>query len=140
MASRASGAGAARREPAQGVQAADACLLHGKSSPQVADWKTAHARRMVGCVDCHGHRHKAAGDARAAMPTDACAQIQPTRWPASGAASTPSPGRTVEAMPTFHYQALAVREGEKGSGGCHSLGLESEDEAKELARVAAASA
>jgi nucleotide-binding universal stress UspA family protein len=42
----------------------------------------------------------------------------------------------VKAMPTFHYQALAVREGLKGCGGCHKLGLKSEAEAKELKQTA----
>jgi hypothetical protein len=41
-----------------------------------------------------------------------------------------------KAMPTFHYQALAVREGLKGCGGCHKLGVKSEAEAKELKETA----
>jgi cytochrome c553 len=38
-------------------------------------------------------------------------------------------------MPTFHYQPLAIREGLKGCGGCHKLGLKSEAEQKELAKA-----
>ena len=32
----------------------------------------------------------------------------------------------VKAMPTFHYQPMAIREGLKGCGGCHKIGLKSE--------------
>ena len=74
----AAGPGPAAKVAPRGAKAADACVTcHKQSSPQVvADWKASrHSAVGVGCVDCHGDGHKAAGDAGAArMPTpDTCA-------------------------------------------------------------------
>jgi hypothetical protein len=40
-----------------------------------------------------------------------------------------------KAMPTFHYQPVAIREGLKGCGGCHRLGLKSEEEQRRMAKA-----
>jgi hypothetical protein len=38
----------------------------------------------------------------------------------------------MKAMPTFHWQAMAMTEGMKGCGGCHKIGLKTEEEIAEL--------
>ena len=121
--------------------ATDACVAcHEKSSPSiVADWKASrHSGMGVGCTDCHGADHKAKEDAKkAAMPTpDTCAQCHENHVAEFKKGKHAMAWAAVKAMPTFHYQALAVREGLKGCGGCHKLGLKSEAEAKELREVA----
>jgi hypothetical protein len=126
-----------RVKPAGG----DACVAcHKTSSPSVvADWKASrHSAMGVGCVDCHGTDHMTAADAKKSkMPTPAtcggCHETQVTQFSKGKHAFA---WAAVKAMPTFHYQALAVREGEKGCGGCHKLGLKSEAEAAELREVA----
>jgi hydroxylamine dehydrogenase len=125
----------------KGAQAAAACVAcHQRSSPQVvADWKASrHSGQGVGCVDCHGDAHGSAADAKLArMPTpDTCAGCHEAQVAQFKKGKHAFAWAAVKAMPTFHYQALAVREGEKGCGGCHKLGLKSEAEAKELREVA----
>jgi predicted CXXCH cytochrome family protein len=121
--------------------AADACVAcHLKSSPSVvADWKASRHNPMgVGCIDCHGDKHSTAADAKlAAMPTpETCAGCHEAQVAQFKKGKHAFAWAAVKAMPTFHYQALAVREGEKGCGGCHKLGLKTEAEAKELREVA----
>ena len=129
---------AAKSAPADAAGACVAC--HEKSSPQiVADWKASrHQANGVGCDDCHGTDHGAAGDAsKARMPTpDTCGGCHEAQVAGFKKGKHAFAWAAVKAMPTFHYQALAVREGEKGCGGCHKLGLKSEAEAKELREVA----
>jgi hypothetical protein len=38
----------------------------------------------------------------------------------------------MKAMPTIHMQAMALTEGMKGCGGCHKIGLKTEEQIKEL--------
>lgn len=132
---------ASPRPAPKGAKVADACVVcHEKNSPKVvADWKASrHASMGVGCAECHGDAHKTKDDAKAAkMPTpDTCVGCHQTQVDSFKKGKHAFAWAAVKAMPTFHYQALAVREGEKGCGGCHKLGLKTEAEAKELREVA----
>jgi len=127
----------AKHKPRAASEKPDACVTcHQRTSPHiVADWKASrHAQLGVGCADCHGSDHQTGDDAaRARLPTPdtcgACHEAQVTGFKKGKHAMA---WAAVKAMPTFHYQALAVREGLKGCGGCHKLGLKTEAEAKEL--------
>jgi hydroxylamine dehydrogenase len=126
---------------AKAAQAQSACVTcHEKSSPQiVADWKASrHSGQGVGCTECHGEAHQTAADAKKArMPTpDTCGQCHEAQVAGFKKGKHAFAWAAVKAMPTFHYQALAVREGLKGCGSCHKLGLKTEAEAKELREVA----
>jgi len=127
---------AAKKAPAK-PPAADACVAcHQGTSPNiVADWKASrHAALGVGCTECHGADHTKKDDAsRAKLPTpDTCARCHEAQVAGFKKGKHALAWAAVKAMPTFHYQALAVREGLKGCGGCHKLGLKTEAEAKEL--------
>ncbi len=129
---------AAGPRAARGAAACVAC--HRTTSPSiVADWKASrHAAVDVGCTDCHGADHTTATDsARARLPTpDTCAGCHEAQVAQFKRGKHAFAWAAVKAMPTFHYQALAVREGLKGCGGCHKLGLKTEAEAKELKETA----
>jgi hypothetical protein len=117
--------------------APDACVgCHQTTSPTiVADWKASrHAALGVGCTDCHGGEHHTRDDAKKALlpNPDTCARCHEAQVAGFKKGKHALAWAAVKAMPTFHYQALAVREGLKGCGGCHKLGLKSEAEAKEL--------
>ncbi len=119
---------------------ADACVAcHESSSPSVvSDWKASkHSGMGVGCADCHGSAHKGKDDAKkATMPNPGtCAGCHGDQVAQFNKGKHAFAWAAVKAMPTFHYQALAVREGLKGCGGCHKLGNKSEAEAKELREV-----
>ena len=42
---------------------------------------------------------------------------------------------SMKAMPTFHWQPMALTEGMKGCGGCHKIGLKTEEEIKGLKKA-----
>jgi hypothetical protein len=117
-----------------------ACVdCHAKASPQiVSDWKLSrHASVDVDCATCHGDAHVSRDDfAKAKLPTpDTCAQCHDAQVAQFKKGKHAFAWAAVKAMPTFHYQPLAIREGLKGCGGCHKLGLKSEAEQKELAKA-----
>ncbi len=119
----------------------DACVgCHQSTSPNiVADWKASrHATVGVGCTDCHGADHRTRDDAKKALlpNPDTCGRCHEAQVAGFKKGKHALAWAAVKAMPTFHYQALAVREGLKGCGGCHKLGLKSEAEAKELKQTA----
>ena len=119
----------------------DACVAcHQTSSPSiVADWKASrHAALGIGCAECHGSGHMSRSDVKnARLPTpDTCGQCHEAQVAGFKKGKHAFAWAAVKAMPTFHYQALAVREGLKGCGGCHKLGLKTEEEARELKETA----
>ncbi len=126
--------------PASASTSAACISCHRGSSPQIViDWQASrHQAVGVGCVDCHGADHTTAADAKKAhMPTpDTCGACHADQVAGFKKGKHAYAWAAVKAMPTFHYQALAVREGLKGCGGCHKLGLKTEAEAKELRDVA----
>ena len=128
--------------PRKAAPAASACITcHAKTNPSiVADWKASrHAAMDVGCETCHGDAHKAQDDfAKATLPTpDTCAQCHDAQVTQFKKGKHALAWAAVKAMPTFHYQPIAIREGLKGCGGCHKLGLKSEVEQKELRQASA---
>jgi hypothetical protein len=131
------------RKPAASRKAAGAgnrCVgCHQKTSPQiVSDWKLSrHFKMNVDCATCHGAEHTSKDDvAKAKQPTpDTCAGCHDVQVAQFKKGKHAFAWAAVKAMPTFHYQPVAIREGLKGCGGCHKLGLKSEAEQKELAKV-----
>ncbi len=111
---------------------------HVKTTPQiVADWQLSkHASMEVDCAACHGDGHKSKDDvAKARLPTpDTCGQCHDDRVSQFKKGKHAFAWAAAKAMPTFHYQPVAIREGLKGCGGCHKLGVKSEAEAKEMAK------
>ncbi len=124
--------------PARSLAQAQTCLdCHAKTSPGiVADWRASqHAANDVGCATCHGDAHSGAADAaRALIPTpETCGQCHAERVAQFKKGKHAAAWAAMEAMPTIHWQPMAMTEGMKGCGGCHKLGLKSPDDAKKLA-------
>jgi hypothetical protein len=118
-----------------------ACIdCHAKATPGVVtDWKLSrHAAVEVDCTACHGTGHASAADAaKAKIPTpETCGQCHENRVAEFKKGKHALAWAAAKAMPTFHYQPLAMREGLKGCGGCHKIGLKSEAEIAELSRTA----
>lgn len=131
---------AAKAAPAKAALAGQACVdCHAKASPQiVADWRLSrHAENGVDCSTCHGSDHATKEDfAKAKLPTpDTCAQCHDAQVVQFKKGKHAFAWAAAKAMPTFHYQPVAMREGLKGCGGCHKLGLKSEAEQRELAKA-----
>ena len=131
----------ATAKPAAKPGAGGACVTcHAKVNPNIVkDWELSrHSQVEVDCVACHGAAHKTKDDfAKATMPTpDTCAQCHDAQVAQFKKGKHAFAWAAVKAMPTFHYQPVAIREGLKGCGGCHKLGLKTAEEQAELRKSA----
>jgi len=119
---------------------AQVCVeCHKKVTPNiVTDWQLSkHNQNKIGCSECHGDQHKSAQDvAKVKIPTsDTCAGCHPDRVKQFKAGKHAAAWAAMKAMPTAHWQPMALMEGMKGCGGCHKIGLKSEAEIKELKKT-----
>jgi hydroxylamine dehydrogenase len=109
---------------------------HAEVTPSiVADWKQSkHSKFEVSCSVCHGEGHMTAEDVPKSIPVkpDRCALCHPVRADQFKKSKHALAWSSMKAMPTAHWQPMAMVEGMKGCGGCHRVGLKSEAEIKEL--------
>jgi len=114
---------------------------HKKVTPKiVSDWKISkHSQNDVDCSVCHGEEHKGPNDtAKVQIPTPAtCATCHEERVEEFKKGKHAAAWAAMKAMPTIHWQPMALTEGMKGCGGCHKLGLKTEEEIKELKKEGA---
>jgi hypothetical protein len=116
---------------------AQVCVeCHKKITPNiVSDWQLSkHNQNKIGCPECHGDQHKSAQDvAKVKIPTpDTCATCHEGRVKQFKSGKHAAAWAAMKAMPTAHWQPMALMEGMKGCGGCHKIGLKTEAEIKEL--------
>ena len=101
----------------------------------VSDWKLSkHSNRDVSCSVCHGAKHMSEEDVDFVAPVNAdkcgtCHQVQGDQFKAGKHAVA---WAAMKAMPTAHWQPMALTEGMKGCGGCHKLGIKSSEEVQAL--------
>jgi len=121
---------------AAGVRAQDCVACHKETTPNiVGDWKLSkHSQNNVSCSTCHGEGHKDPYDvANVEIPTpETCAQCHEERVEQFKAGKHAAAWAAMKAMPTSHWQPMAMMEGMKGCGGCHKIGLKTEEEIKAL--------
>jgi hydroxylamine dehydrogenase len=116
---------------------AQTCVdCHKKVTPNiVSDWLLSkHSPSEVDCSVCHGDQHSSAQDvAEVEIPTpQTCALCHQTQVEQFSEGKHAKAWAAMKAMPTAHWQPMALMEGMKGCGGCHKLGLKTEAEIKEL--------
>lgn len=116
---------------------AQECIeCHKKVTPNiVSDWELSkHSQKGVDCAVCHGDLHKSAGDAaKAKRPLpDTCAPCHEKQVEQFKKGKHAFAWTAQWAMPTAHWQPMALMEGKKGCGGCHRIGLKSEAEVKAM--------
>lgn len=101
----------------------------------VTDWKLSkHSEYEVSCSVCHGEHHVSEEDVEKVLPMRPercamCHQLQGDQFEAGKHALAWS---AMKAMPTAHWQPMALMEGMKGCGGCHRIGLKTEAELRDL--------
>jgi hypothetical protein len=119
-----------------GTPASDCIDCHSKVTPNiVSDWKLSkHSPVGVTCVSCHGDQHTSAADvAKVKIPTpETCAQCHQTQFDQYGKGKHAMAWAAMLAMPTIHWQPMAMIEGTKGCGGCHKIGLKTENQIEEM--------
>ncbi|MGZ3538918.1 MAG: multiheme c-type cytochrome, partial [Thermodesulfobacteriota bacterium] len=119
------------------VVSAQVCVeCHKKITPNiVSDWQLSkHSQNKIDCSECHGDQHNSAQDvAKAKIPSpDTCGNCHEARVKQFKAGKHAAAWAAMKAMPTIHWQPIALTEGMKGCGGCHMIGLKSEADIREL--------
>ncbi|MGO9566021.1 MAG: multiheme c-type cytochrome [Desulfomonilaceae bacterium] len=117
--------------------AAQGCLdCHEKTTPSiVSDWQVSkHRGCKIGCVECHGDQHKSAQDVAAAkIPTaETCANCHQERVKQFKSGKHAKAWTCMMANPSTHFHPKPLTLGMKGCGGCHKIGLKTEEQVKEL--------
>ncbi len=109
---------------------------HTNVTPEiVADWKASkHSQVDVSCSVCHGEHHTTAEDVSKSLPVkpDRCIMCHQPQGDQFNKGKHALAWRSMKAMPTIHWQPMAMTEGMKGCGGCHKVGLKEESEIKDL--------
>jgi len=120
-----------------GSASAGICVdCHRQETPNiVTDWELSkHSANEVDCSVCHGEGHQTAADvAQVEIPTPetcaACHDEQVTQFSSGKHAFA---WTAMNAMPTIHWQPMALIDGMKGCGGCHKIGLKTPEQIAEL--------
>ena len=119
------------------TESSSVCIeCHQKITPNiVADWSISrHCEVKVGCADCHGTGHESTNDvAKVQLPTpDTCGECHDTQVKQFKGGKHALAWAAMKAMPTIHWQPMAMTEGMKGCGACHKIGLKTPEEMKDL--------
>jgi len=99
---------------------------HSKISPRlVKDFNRSKMAETLSCANCHGSSHVSAQDVeKAQLPTiETCQACHPAQAGQYLSGKHSLGLIAIEAMPYTHSQPKAFVEGQKGCGGCHTLGL-----------------
>ena len=121
---------------ASSVYAEDCVTCHEKETPgAVSDWKLSrHFKEDVSCDDCHGDGHSSATDLEKVLTVtpDTCANCHQDRFDEYKAGKHSLAWAALKAMPTTHFKPMELIDGQKGCGGCHKIGLKSEEAITEM--------
>jgi len=121
--------------------AQECVTCHKKTTPNiVSDWELSkHSQNDVECSVCHGDQHIDPYDVdKVRIPTpDTCADCHDEQVAQFKAGKHAAAWAAMKAMPTAHWQPIALMEGMKGCGACHKIGLKTEEEIQELKKTGA---
>ncbi|NIS68187.1 MAG: cytochrome C [Proteobacteria bacterium] len=121
---------------ASSVLAQQCVDCHKKFAPNiVSDWQLSkHSRNDVSCSVCHGDQHRSAQDVdKVLIPTpETCSDCHEKQVRQFKGGKHAFGWAAMKAMPTAHWQPMALTEGMKGCGGCHKIGLKTDEEIKTL--------
>lgn len=114
-----------------------ACIsCHTNETPNiVSDFRLSkHASMGLDCSTCHGSEHTGPQDvAKVKIPTPAtCQTCHPQQVEQYSKGKHALAWTAMNAMPTIHEQPVLLIEGQKGCGGCHKIGLKSEQDIAQL--------
>jgi hypothetical protein len=101
----------------------------------VSDWELSeHGQNGVACYACHGNQHNSADDvAEVELPTpETCNNCHAEKVEQFKKGKHAYAWAAMKAMPTTHWLPMALTEGMKGCGGCHKLGIKSDDDMRQL--------
>ena len=114
------------------AQDGDCVSCHEDVTPgAVSDWRLSkHADEGIDCSSCHGEGHMSADDvANVSIPTpETCGDCHADRVEQYMAGKHALAWAAMNAMPTIHAQPVSLIQGQKGCGGCHKIGVKTEEE------------
>ena len=115
----------------------DDCVeCHTKITPNIVeDWKlSVHFGEDITCEDCHGDGHENESDVSKVLTVTAqtCADCHDTQFAQFSKGKHALGWASYRAMPTTHALPLSLTEGMKGCGGCHKIGLKTDEEIASL--------
>ena len=109
---------------------------HTSETPSVvSDWRQSkHSENEVSCSVCHGTAHSSEDDISQAEPVKAsrCRMCHRSQGDQFESGKHAKAWDAMQAMPTIHWQPMSLIEGQKGCGGCHKIGLKSDEQIKKL--------
>lgn len=114
--------------------AQDCLACHQNLTPGVvADWQASkHSKMGIGCGVCHGEPHAADGNGAKTVTAETCGNCHAKRFTEYKAGKHALAWAAMDAMPTTHFKPMELIDGQKGCGGCHKIGLKSEEEIEKL--------
>ncbi len=108
---------------------------HRDISPgQVKDWEVSlHKENDITCSACHGEKHTTKDDAKLAqMPDEAvCAECHEEQFNQFTKGKHNMGWAALNALPITHVEPDILMEGGRGCGGCHNMGIKTEEQKKE---------
>ena len=115
--------------------ATDTCIdCHTEVSPgMVKDWEaSAHSKNDVTCSTCHGEAHSTAEDfKKAVLPDEAvCAECHQDQYDSFVKGKHNFGWAVLNAIPATHMAPDELMEGGRGCGGCHNMGIRTEEQKK----------
>jgi len=119
-----------------GLPAEECVDCHKKITPKiVSDWELSkHGQGGIDCSACHGEAHNASDNVDLVIiPTpESCAECHEKRVEQYKTGKHALAWAAMKAMPTAHWQPISLTEGMKGCGGCHKIGLKTEEDIETL--------
>ena len=115
---------------------ADDCIdCHTKISPgQVQDWRASeHSKNDVTCSTCHGEEHSTAEDyLKAVLPSEhVCQECHEEQFDQFSHGKHNFGWTSLNAIPATHLGPDQLMEGGGGCGGCHNMGIKTEEQKKD---------
>jgi hydroxylamine dehydrogenase len=118
------------------AEISDCVKCHTGLTPGIVkEWELSkHSQNNIGCETCHGDAHKTASDVKKArIPTpETCGMCHKDKVTQFKKGKHAKAWVAMNAMPSAHYQPMALMEGMKGCGGCHKIGLKTEDDIRKI--------
>lgn len=126
------------QEKGEGEEESACVSCHTKVTPGIVrDWKLSrHSAEEVDCSDCHGSKHSTPEDVEnVRIPTPkTCKKCHNDRVKQFEKGKHALAWAAMKAMPTAHWQPMELIDGMKGCGGCHKIGLKTDEEIATLKR------
>lgn len=107
---------------------------HKQVTPRIVqDWEQSkHSEDIndVSCSVCHGDAHRTENDVHKAEPLTprTCQACHEQQWQQFSSGKHAKAWSAMQAMPTMHWQPMALTSGMKGCGGCHKIGIKTREE------------